>query len=112
MYITAHDKTLGSYLEFGVFSGSSFNFAMKVNKRIILQDSFLKLAQDKNLVKLLDAGTDSRWDLQQRVWEKKIHPSALISFDENNEMLFEERFNQRIYLFDCCFVLTSPRSVN
>tara|TARA_B100000029_G_C17581010_1_gene959666 strand:- start:100 stop:813 length:714 start_codon:yes stop_codon:yes gene_type:complete len=34
MYITAHDKTQGSYLEFGVFTGSSFNFAMKVNKRI------------------------------------------------------------------------------
>ncbi len=34
MYITAHDETLGCYLEFGVFTGSSFNFAMKVNKRI------------------------------------------------------------------------------
>ena len=34
MYITAHDKTLGSYLEFGVFTGSSFNFAMKTNRRI------------------------------------------------------------------------------
>ena len=34
LYITAHDKTLGSYVEFGVFTGSSFNFAMKVNKRI------------------------------------------------------------------------------
>tara|TARA_B100001250_G_C19790340_1_gene786189 strand:+ start:1412 stop:2122 length:711 start_codon:yes stop_codon:yes gene_type:complete len=34
MYITAHDKTHGSYLEFGVFTGSSFNFAMKVNKSI------------------------------------------------------------------------------
>lgn len=33
-YITAHDKTFGSYLEFGVFTGSSFNFAMKVNKKI------------------------------------------------------------------------------
>ena len=33
-YITAHDQTSGSYLEFGVFTGSSFNFAMKVNKRI------------------------------------------------------------------------------
>ena len=33
-YITAHDKTYGSYLEFGVFTGSSFNFAMKVNKTI------------------------------------------------------------------------------
>ena len=34
MYITAHDQTYGSYLEFGVFTGSSFNFAMKVNKNL------------------------------------------------------------------------------
>ena len=34
MYITAHDLTPGSYLEFGVFTGSSFNFAIKVNKKI------------------------------------------------------------------------------
>ena len=34
MYITAHDKTKGSYIEFGVFTGSSFNFAMKVNKKL------------------------------------------------------------------------------
>ena len=34
MYITAHDSTDGSYLEFGVFTGSSFNFAMKANKKI------------------------------------------------------------------------------
>ena len=34
MLITAHDDTPGSYLEFGVFTGSSFNYAMKVNKRI------------------------------------------------------------------------------
>jgi len=34
MYVTAHDTTYGSYLEFGVFTGSSFNFAMKVNKKI------------------------------------------------------------------------------
>ena len=34
MFITAYDKTYGSYLEFGVFTGSSFNFAMKVNKKI------------------------------------------------------------------------------
>ena len=34
MYVTAHDATYGSYLEFGVFTGSSFNFAMKVNKKI------------------------------------------------------------------------------
>ena len=41
MYITAHDKTFGSYLEFGVFTGSSFNFAMKINKRLdsLLGDS-------------------------------------------------------------------------
>ena len=34
MYVTAHDATYGSYLEFGVFTGSSFNFAMKVSKKI------------------------------------------------------------------------------
>ena len=34
MYVTAHDETYGSYLEFGVFTGSSFNFAMKINKKI------------------------------------------------------------------------------
>ncbi len=34
MYITAHDKTTGSYIEFGIFTGSSFNFAMKVNKKL------------------------------------------------------------------------------
>lgn len=33
-YITAHEQIYGSYIEFGVFTGSSFNFAMKVNKRI------------------------------------------------------------------------------
>jgi len=34
MFITAHDRTFGSYLEFGVFTGSSFNYAIKVNKKI------------------------------------------------------------------------------
>ena len=34
MYITAHDHTFGSYIEFGVFTGSSFNFAMKVNRSL------------------------------------------------------------------------------
>ncbi len=34
MFITAHDETRGSYIEFGVFTGSSFNFAMKINKKI------------------------------------------------------------------------------
>ena len=34
LYITAHDKTFGSYIEFGIFTGSSFNFAMKANKSI------------------------------------------------------------------------------
>ena len=29
-----HDETEGSYLEFGVFTGNSFNFAMKINKRM------------------------------------------------------------------------------
>ena len=33
-YVTAHDTTFGDYLEFGVFTGSSFNFAMKANKKI------------------------------------------------------------------------------
>ena len=34
MFITAHDETYGSYIEFGIFTGSSFNFAMKINKKI------------------------------------------------------------------------------
>ena len=34
LFITAHDSTKGSYLEFGVFTGSSFNFAMKANRKI------------------------------------------------------------------------------
>ena len=34
LYITAHDKTTGNYLEFGVFTGSSFNYAIKANKVI------------------------------------------------------------------------------
>ena len=33
-YITAQDDTLGDYLEFGVFTGSSFNFAIKINRVI------------------------------------------------------------------------------
>jgi len=33
-YITAHDNTKGNYLEFGVFTGSSFNYAIKTNKKI------------------------------------------------------------------------------
>ena len=34
MYITAVYQTYGSYMELGVFTGSSFNFAMKINKQI------------------------------------------------------------------------------
>ncbi len=34
MFITAHDETYGSYIEFGIFTGSSFNFAMKINNKI------------------------------------------------------------------------------
>ena len=34
MYITAHEKIKGNYLEFGVFTGSSFNYAIKENKKI------------------------------------------------------------------------------
>ena len=34
MYVTAHDSTHGSYLEFGVFTGSSFNFAIKAKKKM------------------------------------------------------------------------------
>ena len=33
-YLTGLDHTPGSYLEFGVFTGSSFNFAMKINKKL------------------------------------------------------------------------------
>tara|TARA_Y100000389_G_C17338234_1_gene451839 strand:- start:257 stop:973 length:717 start_codon:yes stop_codon:yes gene_type:complete len=34
MFMNYHDNTLGDYLEFGVFTGSSFNFAMKINKKM------------------------------------------------------------------------------
>jgi len=34
LYITAHERIDGNYLEFGVFTGSSFNFAIKANKKI------------------------------------------------------------------------------
>lgn len=34
MFINYHDNTFGDYLEFGVFTGSSFNFAMKINKKM------------------------------------------------------------------------------
>ena len=33
MYMNYHHTTLGDYLEFGVFTGSSFNFAMKIDKK-------------------------------------------------------------------------------
>ena len=33
-YLTGLDHTPSSYLEFGVFTGSSFNFAMKINKKL------------------------------------------------------------------------------
>ena len=96
---------------------------IKNNKKIILHDEFLELAQDSNLVKLLDAGTDSRWDLQQRVWEKKIHPSAIINYDENSKALIEVRFNQRLHLTpikptltnyqgDVCFYCRRPYPLN
>ena len=34
LYITSHEKVSGSYLEFGVFTGSSFNFAMRANRSV------------------------------------------------------------------------------
>ena len=34
MFLNYHDNTNGDYLEFGVFTGSSFNFAMKINKKM------------------------------------------------------------------------------
>ena len=44
MYITAHDLTDGNYLEFGIFTGSSFNFAMKINIKI--EKIFGKINED------------------------------------------------------------------
>ena len=35
MFMNYHDNTFGDYLEFGVFTGSSFNFAMKIDKKMI-----------------------------------------------------------------------------
>ena len=34
MFMNYHDNILGDYLEFGVFTGSSFNFAMKINRKM------------------------------------------------------------------------------
>ena len=34
MVVTAVDKTNGAYLEFGVMTGNSFNFAMLVSKKL------------------------------------------------------------------------------
>jgi len=34
MFLNYHDNTIGDNLEFGVFTGSSFNFAMKINKKM------------------------------------------------------------------------------
>ena len=34
MVVTAVDKTYGDYLEFGVMTGNSFNFAMLVSKKL------------------------------------------------------------------------------
>ena len=50
MYITAVDQTYGSYMEFGVFTGSSFNFAMKINKQ--LENKNLTKSETNKLVKL------------------------------------------------------------
>ena len=96
---------------------------MQTNKRIILHDDFLRLAQDQNLVNLLDAGADSRWDLQQRVWEKKVHPETLIHFDGNNNTFYENRLNKRVnltpakpsltnYQGDVCFYCRYPFSLD
>ena len=68
---------------------------MQTNKRIILHDDFLRLAQDEILVNLLDAGADSRWDYQQIAWEKKLHPEVQIHFDPNNNFFRGNRFNKR-----------------
>ena len=34
MYQTALEHTTGDYLEFGVFTGSSFNYAMQINRKL------------------------------------------------------------------------------
>ena len=34
MFLNYTDNTEGDYLEFGVFTGSSFNFAMKIDKKM------------------------------------------------------------------------------
>jgi hypothetical protein len=34
MFLNYSDNTAGDYLEFGVFTGSSFNFAMKIDKKM------------------------------------------------------------------------------
>ena len=34
LYITAHDETFGSYIEFGVFTGSSFCHSIRCNRKL------------------------------------------------------------------------------
>ena len=102
LYITAHDKTLGSYIEFGIFTGSSFNFAMKVNKKLdkLLGDSncdfigfdsfdgFGKVDQDDNHPRFKD-DTFS-------VDEKKILKNIKKCSDNQSYQIIKGFFNESL----------------
>ena len=47
MFMNYHDDTPGDYLEFGVFTGSSFNFAMKINLKM---EKIFKKKIDTNFI--------------------------------------------------------------
>ena len=50
LYQTALEHTKGNYLEFGVFTGSSFNFAMKINSFRVI---WLKVITRKVILKVI-----------------------------------------------------------
>ena len=82
MFITAHDETYGSYIEFGIFTGSSFNFAMKINKKI---ESFFEIQNviflDLTLLMVLEK-------LKMRII---IHVFKIISF-----LLMRKKFKKTL----------------
>ena len=84
--ITALDDTRGSYLEFGVFTGSSFNYAMKVNKRIEkLGYKCTELSKYTGFKEMLDG--------RVKTLHPKIHAGIL--HDRQNKQLLHKRCGRR-----------------
>ena len=97
MLITAQDNTRGSYLEFGVFTGSSFNFAMKVNKKIEKIFPFLKICYFKKIIhinhKSFDMLTNSKLNLSE---EKIVFIDS--GFDHGDRTAIEGKPSERLWL--------------